>query len=92
MTLNGGAMQQTTQQPDGTTDPEFSDVSIKSGGYGIIDVAWKVGARETLCLFLIDMCDAMLHFHSLTTLICMEIFSFRGGIQLRVQTASASRF
>lgn len=49
MTLNGGAMQQTTQQPDGTTDPVFDDVSIKSGGYGIIDVAWKVGAGETFC-------------------------------------------
>lgn len=42
MTLNGGAMQMTSQQPDGTTDPVFSDTSIKSGGYGIIDVAWKV--------------------------------------------------
>lgn len=42
MTLNGGAMQTSTQPPDGTTDPVFSDISIKSGGYGIIDVAWKV--------------------------------------------------
>lgn len=45
MTLNGGAMQTSTQPPDGTKDPVFSDISIKSGGYGIIDVAWKVGWR-----------------------------------------------
>lgn len=42
MTLNGGAMQMSTTQPEGTTDPVFSDIPIKSGGYGIIDVAWKV--------------------------------------------------
>lgn len=41
MTLNGGAMALSTQPPEGTTDPVFGDVAIKSGGYGIIDVAWK---------------------------------------------------
>lgn len=43
MTLNGGAMQMSTTLPEGTSDPVFSDTAIKSGGYGIIDVAWKVG-------------------------------------------------
>lgn len=42
MTLNGGAMALSTEAPEATTDPAFGDVSIKSGGYGIIDVAWKV--------------------------------------------------
>ncbi|CAN0020261.1 unnamed protein product [Scytosiphon promiscuus] len=41
MTLNGGAMQMSTTLPEGTNDPVFSDTAIKSGGYGIIDVAWK---------------------------------------------------
>lgn len=41
MTLNGGAMQMSTTLPEGTNDPLFSDTAIKSGGYGIIDVAWK---------------------------------------------------
>lgn len=49
MTLNGGAMQISSQQPDGATDPVFNDVSIKSGGYGIIDVAWKVRKRCIGC-------------------------------------------
>lgn len=43
MTLNGGAMQMSTTLPEGTSDPVFSETAIKSGGYGIIDVAWKVG-------------------------------------------------
>lgn len=43
MTLNGGAMQMSTTLPEGTNDAVFSDTAIKSGGYGIIDVAWKVG-------------------------------------------------
>lgn len=42
MTLNGGAMQMTTERATDLADPPFSDISIKSGGYGIIDVAWKV--------------------------------------------------
>lgn len=42
MTLNGGVMQRTPEKPDANTDAKFSDVPIKSGGYGIIDVAWKV--------------------------------------------------
>lgn len=42
MTLNGGAMQMSTTLPEGTSDPVFTDTAIKSGGYGIIDVAWKV--------------------------------------------------
>lgn len=46
MTLNGGAMALSTQPPEGTTDPVFGDVAIKSGGYGIIDVAWKVHWRR----------------------------------------------
>ncbi|CAM9914893.1 unnamed protein product [Ectocarpus sp. 6 AP-2014] len=41
MTLNGGAMQMSTTLPEGTSDPVFSETAIKSGGYGIIDVAWK---------------------------------------------------
>lgn len=42
MTLNGGVMQRTPEKPDANTDAKFTDVPIKSGGYGIIDVAWKV--------------------------------------------------
>ncbi|CAM9264095.1 unnamed protein product, partial [Discosporangium mesarthrocarpum] len=41
MTLNGGAMQMSTEASLGEADSTFNDVAIKSGGYGIIDVAWK---------------------------------------------------
>lgn len=42
MTLNGGSMQMSPQEVSGTLDPVFNDVSIRSGGFGIIDVGWKV--------------------------------------------------
>lgn len=42
MTLNGGAMQMSGSKAETEVDPEFKDIAIKSGGYGIIDVAWKV--------------------------------------------------
>ncbi|CAM9117468.1 unnamed protein product [Choristocarpus tenellus] len=41
MTLNGGALQMSTGEVEGTSDATFTEVPIKSGGYGIIDVTWK---------------------------------------------------
>jgi len=43
MSTNGGALQVTGAGVDmqGTDDLNFKDTTIKTGGYGIIDVAWK---------------------------------------------------
>lgn len=59
MTLNGGAMQLSRQKPEGATDPEFNDVAIKSGGYGIIDVAWKV--RDKTGQWFLDWLNVLIH-------------------------------
>lgn len=61
-------MQMTPQQPSGATDPEFTDISIKSGGYGIIDVAWKVGRACALFVVIpganrVKQCICMTHFN-----------------------------
>jgi photosystem II stability/assembly factor-like uncharacterized protein len=42
MTLNGGKLMISPQEPDLTRDTfEFIDADIKTGGYGITDVAWR---------------------------------------------------
>lgn len=42
MTLNGGKLLISPNQPDLTTDSfEFVEADIKTGGYGITDVAWR---------------------------------------------------
>jgi photosystem II stability/assembly factor-like uncharacterized protein len=42
MTLNGGLLQFSGQKFDLNDEtPEFEQVAIKTGGYGIIDLGWK---------------------------------------------------
>mmetsp|Transcript_17806 Transcript_17806/g.54466 ORF Transcript_17806/g.54466 Transcript_17806/m.54466 type:complete len:106 (-) Transcript_17806:993-1310(-) len=43
MSLNGGELQLTENQPDMTSTDliPFKKVKVNTGGYGVIDVAWK---------------------------------------------------
>jgi len=42
MTLNGGALSISNPNPDLTTEnPQFNFVNLNSGGYGVLDLAWR---------------------------------------------------